>query len=188
MITKSEARKISSQKRKLLSESEVESLSGLICEKLSELDEYKSSDDILAYFRYGNEVDLKLLFAKANEDGKRVFLPRVYGRSMDFYPYTGADSIKEGYKGIFEPVSDDKYIPDNDRKILMIMPGLAFDKALGRAGYGGGFYDRYLERFKDIRIAKVAVAYDLQIMDDELILNDQDIKPDKIITENNTLS
>ena len=184
MIDKSAARKISSYKRNLLSEVEIAEKAKLICDKITQLENYRSADNILAYYRYGKEVDLKYLYEKAADDGKRVFLPRVKGRDMDFYPYTGSESIREGYKGIKEPISEAAFIPDSDMSILMIMPGLAFDRKLGRAGYGGGFYDRYLDRFKDAYIAKAAVAYSIQILEDEIALNELDIRPEMIITEN----
>ena len=39
----------------------------------------------------------------------------------------------------------------------MIMPGVAFDRANHRVGYGGGFYDRYLE--KHPQLERVAIAF-----------------------------
>ena len=41
----------------------------------------------------------------------------------------------------------------------MIMPGLAFDKEHHRAGYGGGFYDRYLEQHPAFYKAAVAFSF-----------------------------
>ena len=185
MIDKKEARRLCLKKRSLLTDDEVSYMSRVICEKIINLEIYKSAGDIMAYYRLGKEIDLSVLFEEAFKDEKNVFLPRVNGREMDFYPYTGEGSIRSGFKGIMEPVSEEAYIPQVDKEILMIMPGAAFDKKLGRAGYGGGFYDRYLERFRGHRIYRIAAAYDFQVLDDEIALDAYDIKPDMIITKDN---
>ena len=45
---------------------------------------------------------------------------------------------------------------------MMVMPGVAFDVNCNRVGYGGGFYDRFLE--KHPYITRVAVAFEFQMM------------------------
>ena len=66
------------------------------------------------------------------------------------------------------------------------MPGLAFDKEHNRIGYGGGFYDRYLERYADTDFIKVALAYDFQIFD-KLKVEEHDQKIDAVITEDGVI-
>ena len=51
----------------------------------------------------------------------------------------------------------------------------------GRIGYGGGYYDKYMENI-DASIPKIALAYELQIID-KVPREDHDILPDSIITE-----
>lgn len=64
------------------------------------------------------------------------------------------------------------------------MPGVAFDKKLNRAGYGGGFYDRYLEKHPDIY--KAAVCFDFQVVD-EIETENYDLKPDVLVMESGVL-
>ena len=66
----------------------------------------------------------------------------------------------------------------------MIMPGVAFDRKNHRVGYGGGFYDRFLEKHPLIRT--VAVAFDFQILD-QVPTEPTDIFPQIIITEKEEL-
>lgn len=66
---------------------------------------------------------------------------------------------------------------------LMIMPGVAFDRENHRVGYGGGFYDRFLEKHPDIR--RVAVAFDFQILD-QVPTEPTDICPQIIVTQSDT--
>ena len=104
---------------------------------------------------------------------------------MDFFPYTGRDSVSKGYMGIMEPVSDETFTYGADKKILMIMPGVAFDRKGGRVGYGGGYYDRYLDRYRNEKIVRLAAAYELQVLDEEIELDEFDIKADIVVTEDN---
>ena len=67
----------------------------------------------------------------------------------------------------------------------MIMPGVAFDRNNHRVGYGGGFYDRFLE--KNPQIIRLAVAFDFQILE-EVPIEPTDIFPQMIVTEREVIS
>ena len=67
-----------------------------------------------------------------------------------------------------------------EKDALFVMPGVAFDREHHRVGYGGGFYDRYLERMPELK--KVAVAYECQMFD-EVPYEIFDIRPTILITE-----
>jgi 5-formyltetrahydrofolate cyclo-ligase len=60
------------------------------------------------------------------------------------------------------------------------LPGLAYDRKCNRAGYGKGFYDRFLEEHKNL--VKIGIAYDFQVFD-ELETDIWDIPLDYVITE-----
>ena len=62
----------------------------------------------------------------------------------------------------------------------MVMPGTAFDRAGARIGYGGGFYDAYLE--KDTGCTRAALAFSCQIAD-ELPADAHDVRVRYIFTE-----
>ena len=68
-----------------------------------------------------------------------------------------------------------------------IIPGVAYDINRNRIGYGGGYYDRFLESVKDYPVDTVAVGYDIQIVDN-IQAESTDIKPDLIITEKRIIS
>jgi 5-formyltetrahydrofolate cyclo-ligase len=57
--------------------------------------------------------------------------------------------------------------------VLVIVPGVAFDKNLNRLGYGRGFYDRYLTAHSDL--FSVGICYDCQ-MYDELPHDEGDVR------------
>ena len=66
---------------------------------------------------------------------------------------------------------------------MMVMPGVAFDPQNHRVGYGGGFYDRFLEKHPQIK--RVAIAFDFQILL-SVPTEPTDISPEVIVTENKT--
>ena len=63
---------------------------------------------------------------------------------------------------------------------MMIMPGVAFDEKCDRVGYGGGFYDRFLEKHPGI--CRVAVGFSFQILP-EVPTEPTDIRPQVVVTE-----
>ena len=60
---------------------------------------------------------------------------------MDFYKWSPNDPLKISSFGIPQPIKLKKVYPD-----IIFVPIVAFDKFRNRIGYGGGFYDRYLEK------------------------------------------
>jgi 5-formyltetrahydrofolate cyclo-ligase len=58
----------------------------------------------------------------------------------------------------------DRIAVDPDRIDVVITPGLAFDRAGRRLGYGGGHYDRYLTRL-GAHAARVGIGFTAQVVD-----------------------
>ncbi|MBQ7708181.1 MAG: 5-formyltetrahydrofolate cyclo-ligase [Lachnospiraceae bacterium] len=149
-----------------------------ICNDITDLDVYDNADNICLYMSINNEVDLTYLMEQSFKDGKKVWLPRVIDKQMQFYRYEKDTKFKEGAYGIKEPDSDEVLVPDE--KTLIIMPGAVFSEDKKRIGYGGGYYDKYLSKHPECQT--VAVCYELQIFPD-LPSEDYDIKPQVIVTE-----
>ena len=163
MISKSEVRKSKLYARLNINPDQAKDKTNRIMKETWNLIEYFKPEIILCYMAYGSELNINKVMESAYYAGIKVYLPKVEGKNMHFYRYTGIDSISSGYKGILEPDSSERYIydPSVAEKTLMIMPGVAFDIDRGRDGYGGGYYDRYLSNKKDLRT--VAVAFDSQL-------------------------
>ena len=64
----------------------------------------------------------------------------------------------------------------------MLMPGVAFDADKNRIGYGGGFYDRYLEQYGNKIKDKVMLAFSCQRVS-KIDVELTDIQPDRVVTE-----
>lgn len=159
--------------------------------------EYREAETILAYVSYKSEVDTTLLIEQALKDGKAVFAPKVADREMEFWKLTSLEDLREGYKGIREPIQGISFFEwIKAGKVMMWMPGAAFDKDRHRIGYGGGFYDRYLSRLAgnvenaaetrnlmgQVCFITVALAYSCQVLE-QIPYEEHDRKPDLIITE-----
>ena len=173
-----------------------------IREIVTGMEEYRVAEAILAYVSYKSEVDTTALIQRALADGKHVFAPKVSGKEMEFWQISSLDDLREGYKGIREPVQSvpfSDWIKGYDCKVMMWMPGAAFDRERHRIGYGGGFYDRYLERLLQrseqtasadqtrtqsghFILATVALAYSCQVLE-RIPYEEYDVKPDILITE-----
>ena len=124
-------------------------LDARILERLAGFGIYADAGLVLAYVSYGNEVDTRVVIESALASGKRVAVPRVlpHKHKMDFYEIDGMD-LAEGFKGILEPKRG-FCSPLGTVDLLgsvCLVPGLVFDAAGHRIGYGGGYYDRAVLR------------------------------------------
>lgn len=181
--TKKQLRAQIISKRKQMSVDDVVSFSDIIFDKVTKLDEYKKAEKILIYCSYNNEVFTYRLIFKALIDGKKVYAPVIVGKGlMDFYNIESFDELEPNRMGIMEPKVDDlkKYTYRKDSNDVIICPGVAFDKENNRLGYGGGFYDRFLQKNP---VKSIALAYKMQIMDEGLETLDTDVKMDLVITQ-----
>ena len=158
-----------------------------IFQKLISLKEYKEAGLIMPYINYRSEVSTKKIIAQALKEHKRVAVPKVLNRfgEMEFYEITSLQEVVYGYKGIEEPDITGKSplnIKKEQGKVLLIMPGAAFDSQCNRIGYGGGFYDRYLEKYSCDNLNTLALCYEIQMV--EKIESDIfDQKPSMVLTE-----
>ncbi|MDO5336318.1 MAG: 5-formyltetrahydrofolate cyclo-ligase [Eubacteriales bacterium] len=167
--------------RKAHSDEEINRMSEQIAERLFSLPVFLKAQRILAYADYNHEVRTGEIIHRALLLGKEVAVPRVEGRDMIFYKITDPSVLQPGYFGIPEPTCGQEA---GWEEALMIMPGVAFDKDNRRVGYGGGFYDRYLE--KHPKINTIALAFEFQIMD-KVPFEPTDISPARILTEERLL-
>ncbi|MFS1664024.1 5-formyltetrahydrofolate cyclo-ligase [Streptococcus sp. zg-JUN1979] len=123
---------------------------------------YQDSQVIATYLSFSHEYDTKELIAQALADGKRVLIPKTYPKGeMIFCPYHPDELIRTSF-GLWEPARG--LAVAKSQIDLIHVPGLLFNQAGFRIGYGGGYYDRYLETFKGNTIS---TAYQFQLVDFE---------------------
>jgi len=81
--------------------------------------------------------------------------------------------------GVPEPIGSEIAARGEDVETI-ILPMLGFDRTGGRIGYGAGYYDRFLEKFPDLR--KIGIAFACQEYP-SLPLDATDVRMDYIVTE-----
>lgn len=139
------------QKRRAIPEELKAEFERKICEHILSSVSYKYYDTILLYAALYDEPDLTYLCKEALSDGKLVAYPRCIpgSREMTFHYVTDPFKLSSGSYGILEPSSD---LPVFDTEApscsLCLIPAVAADKNGYRVGYGGGYYDRFLSKYK----------------------------------------
>ena len=113
-------------------------------------------------------------------------MPKVEGEELHFYRIESLQELKEGYKGIPEPAGDsEEFIyaslsESEKKKLLLIMPGVAFDPEKNRLGYGKGFYDRFLSGKDELMLRSIAVGHRCQLAE-HVPHDEHDRKPYQVI-------
>ena len=185
MITKKEIRRAVLKARSELDGETAALASQVICRRILDIESYERAEDVCLYMPVNNEVDVMLLAEAAMEQGKRVWVPKVIKKGekdqageMVFNRYEGMDRTVTGTYDIVESLSEEILEPGENT--LVIMPGVAFTWSRDRIGYGGGFYDRFLQ--ENPQVDTIAVCYDLQVVD-EIPVEESDMKPDYVVSE-----
>lgn len=142
---------------------------------------YSRASSILAFASFGSELNTQSLLRRVISDGKNLILPRVNKATqrLQLHHIKGLDELIPGTWGILEPHADAIVfnLADID---LIIVPGVAFDRAGFRIGYGKGFYDKLLP-VANPATTRLSAAFDCQIVD--AVPNDaHDERVDLIIT------
>lgn len=145
-------------------------------------DLYKNSKEVFVYISFRSEVDTKALIQKLLDDNKNVYVPKIKEATndMEAIKINSLDNLIENKFGTLEPVNLENIIAPNEID-LIITPGVAFDLLGNRLGYGKGYYDKFFSKISKAT-TKVALAYDLQIVD-LIKVEDSDIPVDYIISE-----
>lgn len=164
------------EKKQAMTPQQIEDASARLGEMFAASDAYKKAKTIYGYLPYNQEVRTVPMLERALRDGKKVAIPKVIGDDMKFIYMTDLTLVEKGYAGIPEPVADGPEA--DDPTALVLMPGLAFDPAGHRVGYGGGFYDRFLAAEPDH--PTVALCYDFQMLPN-LETEDFDIPVDCVL-------
>ena len=108
-----------------------------------------------------------------------ISLPIINNKfEMSFYSWNPSEPLTINKFGILEPLKEKKIIPST-----LIIPMLAFDSNLNRLGYGGGFYDRFIQKLERQNICvKIGLALSCQKIN-KVPIDKFDKKMDFIITE-----
>lgn len=135
---------------------------------------------VASFLSLPDELPTGALNAALAAMGCRVVVPAwsADGPRYRFAEWLAADRLAEGPMHVPEPAAP-RWVA-TARIALFLVPGLAFDRAGGRIGHGGGHYDRLLaERAPASRC--VALGYDWQLVE-ALPQDADDVRMDWVMT------
>ena len=150
------------------------SVSAEICEKAFSLPAVAAAKTVMLYIPTKNEVDTSRLFSLLARSGKVICAPRVFSDTNMEAAIIDASGFRRGAFGVWEPLG-----PVAEKIDLVFVPGVLFDAAGHRLGYGKGYYDRFL---KNCSVPCFGLAYSCQIVD-ALPVEPHDIRLDTVLTE-----
>lgn len=141
--------------------------------------EFQNAQNIYVYISFASEVSTSFIITEALRLGKSLFAPRCRGESMDFWPIQDLNALEKSSFGVLEPIAG-KIPEDIDRAGVCIVPGLAFDQAGFRLGYGRGYYDRFLA--DNPGLFTVGLCYE-ELFVEDLPRDEHDLPVDMVITQ-----
>ena len=178
---KSELRKQVLHEMKAISQEQKQAMGQALTDQFLKHPFYQEAKVIATYLSFPHEFQTQGLIEQALKDGKKVLIPKTYPKGhMDFVVYDPQQLVKTSF-GLLEPQGDLEVV-DASQIDLIHVPGLAFTTEGYRIGYGGGYYDRYLEHFSGHTLSTV---YPCQIQD--FISENHDIPVQEVLIDEGNL-
>lgn len=114
------------------------------------------------YYPVNYEIDCLEILENLEKQKFKICLPKIKKNNlMNFYEYSFKDPLAINKYGIPETKNKNIITPD-----VLLVPLLGFDKKKFRLGYGGGYYDRYIDKFQNKKkIFTIGLAYFFQRVD-----------------------
>lgn len=93
------------------------------------------------------EFDTHILLDKGWYEGKKMLMPITgHKRQLTFHLVTPETKFETTAFGVAEPVATPKV--SSETIDLLVVPGIVFTREGFRIGFGGGFYDRFLQHYQ----------------------------------------
>lgn len=164
-----------------LSRSEALARSRLIQAQAFQFAPYLMRSSVALYSPIQNEVETGEIRDHALSTGKSVFFPRFgVNDSLEFVQIGSAMELSQGRFGLLEPTGKNRLSGSGREKLILFVPGVAFDLRGNRLGRGKGGYDRLIKELAGATL--VALAYDFQVVD-EVPVDEWDQRVHYVITE-----
>lgn len=178
-MEKKQCRKKIQKKIAVLTKEYNEEASQKIFAFLCEMEVFQKAKSIFCFVGTPSEIDTHSIIQYAWKHHKKVAVPKCLEKGhMEAYIITKEEDLEVGKFGIMEPKEECKVLMP-EQIDLIILPCLSCDRKGNRLGYGGGYYDRYLERCIGVRV----VICREKLMLDEIPSETFDQKGDFLVTE-----
>ena len=159
-----------------------------IAARLAALPSFLAARTVLLTFPFRGEWDTLPIVNAALGAGQTVVVPRVNVAARMLELHAIVDPLRDvaaGPQGIPEPLAHCEAV-DPTSVDWVLVPGVTFDRAGRRLGYGGGYYDRLLPLLPR-RVARVAGAFELQLVE-QVPAAQHDVAVDAIVTESRVVA
>ena len=188
-MDKAAVRKMMIRRRNDLTPKEVSDFSRKVEENLFSCEDFLSRNHVLYDLSFGKEVCTDSMILRSLRLHKKVYVPRIIkgGKKMEICQIESLETgLKLNAMGIREPTGSHlKIVPETDIDAV-VTPGLAFDGAGGRIGFGGGYFDKLFTELPDNSL-RLGIAFSFQLVD-SLHQDVWDKKVHKVFTEKDTLN
>ncbi|WP_017755786.1 5-formyltetrahydrofolate cyclo-ligase [Calidifontibacillus oryziterrae] len=173
-------RKMMKEKIENMTEDLYKAWSDKIANSLYSLNEWKDAETVGITISRDKEVYTRSIIEKGWELHKKIAIPKCdpVGREMTFRIIESFEQLEVVYSQLEEPIEDKTTMVIPQELDLLIVPGLAFTTKGHRLGFGGGYYDRFLSKYKG---KTISLAFDLQLID-AIPMEDHDRTIGMIIT------
>lgn len=140
--------------REFLDKNKKQIMDEKILKKISVLNVYKLSGIIFTYVSKDIEVDTYNLIKQCWSENKKVAVPKCItkDKTMNFYSIDSFDDLEKSTFGLLEPSGLKCTQVTDFSQGLCVVPGFCFDNEGFRLGYGHGYYDHFLQKFKGFNL------------------------------------
>jgi len=185
---KVDVRRTLAEARRSLTETDRRERSRRIAALCRNIDGFSSANLVCSYVNFREEVETSELIAALLHEGRRVAVPvHLHGPSQPliFAEIHALAELVPNHFGIPQPPREAARFLPTAAIPLFLVPGLAFDAAGRRLGYGLGFYDR---AFADAApgALKVGLAFEVQILE-SVPADPHDVPMDFVVTEDRVI-
>ncbi|WP_082233832.1 5-formyltetrahydrofolate cyclo-ligase [Halobacillus massiliensis] len=147
---------------------------------------FRKAASIAVTVSFKHEWDTYAIIEEAWRQKKRVAVPKCdpVSKQMTFYYLHNFKQLESVYYGLKEPDPEKSEAVEKTNLDLIIVPGLLFDRKGYRIGYGGGFYDRYLNNYEGETLSILSTK---QLIN-EVPVEPFDVKVNQLITEEGSIT
>ena len=149
-----------------------------ICRRIEALPEWAGARTVALYAAQASEPDLAALL---DAPGRSYCFPRISGDGLEFHRCNSMDLLLPGPWQLLEPDPRRCPVVPALEIDLLCIPGLAFTRAGGRLGRGGGYYDRFLGRVRP-EAAALGICFHAQLVP-AMPLEIHDREMSRVVTE-----
>ena len=130
----------------------------------------------------GREPETEYLVRELTRQGKRVGLPRMLpGHQMEVRQFDPRIPMKQAAFGIWEPSEEALLLSKADIGLVLV-PAVCYDRRGYRLGFGGGYYDRWLEDFAGRTVGLCRGS----LLQEQVPIEEHDARVDVVLTEQET--